>query len=40
VIPQELRERGFKINQKEYPKDTHKVQIISGSYEIEFEAHE
>jgi hypothetical protein len=38
VIPQDFRERGFKINQKKYPNDTHEVQMISGSYEIVFEA--
>ncbi len=36
VIPKDLREKDFKINNKSYQKGTNKVQLISGTYEIEF----
>lgn len=36
VIPKDLRERSFKINSKRYPKSTNRVQLFSGTYEIEF----
>jgi hypothetical protein len=36
MIPKDLRERGFKINNTSYPKGTDKVQVISGIHEIEF----
>jgi|GEM_PF-651151 len=36
VIPEDLRNRSFKINNKSYPKGTDRVQLISGTYEIEF----
>jgi alpha-L-rhamnosidase len=36
VIPSDLRKSGFKINKKKYPKTTTKVQLMSGTYEIEF----
>jgi len=36
VIPTEWKRRGFKINNKRYPKGTNKVQVIGGAYKIEF----
>jgi len=36
LIPKDLRKRGFKINSKSFPKGTNRVQLISGTYEIEF----
>ncbi|MFZ4549587.1 MAG: alpha-L-rhamnosidase C-terminal domain-containing protein, partial [Bacteroidales bacterium] len=36
VIPSDLRKNGFKINNKSYPNDTDRIQLISGTYEIEF----
>jgi hypothetical protein len=36
IIPKDLRERSFRINNTNYPKGTNSVQVISGTYEIEF----
>jgi len=36
VIPNDLRERGFKINSKSYPKGTNRVRLTSGTYDVEF----
>jgi hypothetical protein len=36
LIPKDFRKSGFKINNKSYPKGTNRIQLISGTYEIEF----
>jgi hypothetical protein len=36
VIPGDLRKSGFKINKVIYPQTAAKVQLMSGTYEIEF----
>ena len=36
VIPEDLNNRGFKINNEKYSKGTGRVQLISGTYKIEF----
>lgn len=36
VIPKDLSKKDFRINTKSYPKGTDRVQLISGTYEIEF----
>jgi hypothetical protein len=36
VVSKDWTKRCFKINNKSFPKGTNRVQLISGTYEIEF----
>lgn len=36
VIPEDLRKTGFKVNNKKYSKNTNKIKLMSGTYELDF----